>query len=712
MSVMLLSTSTKNLQYLQGVGPQLARLFEAKNIISIEDLLNFSPRTYEDRRNLTTFKELEVGMRQTSKGIISSVRIIPLRKRSLKILECLVTDESSSISLKWFHFKPDSMKKMLTPGRAIVFSGEVQEYRNRKHIVHPDFEIEDATNHNSLHFGRIIPIYSITEGLYQKTIRKIIKNALNVSLSKLEDPLPQSILQKYKLISLKDAYQEIHFPHSSSDFEKTILGYGEGRRRLVFDDFFFFELGLALRKFKIKNSKAVKLKVTHSFLDAFSKDIPFELTTCQKKAIVDILDDVSSGKPMNRLLQGDVGSGKTLVAIAATLLALHNNIQTAIMAPTEILAEQHFKSFQSFLSLFDKKLSLSVRLLTSSLPQTEKTLIKKEIQQNIATVLIGTHAVLCENVQFSKLGLMIIDEQHRFGVHQRLVLKEKSYIPHTLVMTATPIPRTLALTAYGELDVSVMKEMPKGRKAIKTKLLHEEQKPKLYQFILKQLEAKRQIYCVYPLIEESETLDLKDATQGAEKLNKIFQRFKVTLLHGKMKAEEKNAIMQDFKNNKIHILVSTTVVEVGVDVPNATIMVIEHAERFGLSQLHQLRGRVGRSDLQSYCFLLVDKKVFVKDSWAALERLKTMEKTIDGFEIAQADLRIRGEGEILGTKQAGFLNFRFASLVKDQRVLGVARKEAFQLVLKDPTLSHPENKKLKEHFEKKWSHKFSMMEGN
>src|SRR3989344_3640258 len=588
------------IQYVKGVGPRLALLLTRKSVVTIFDALNFLPRTYEDRRRFTSIVELIPGAKQTSLGVIHSVRVIPLRNRKLRILECLVTDSTASLHLKWFRFHEKTMLSILKPGMSIIFSGEVQEFRFRKQVLHPDFEIySDEEKKDFLHFGRIVPIYSETEGLYQKTIRKILKHVVDSYVSRVVDPLPETMKTKYGLMVLAEAYKQIHFPDEKAEIQTLLSGESLARKRLVFDEFFYLELGLALKKSKIKKKQSEAFTIDEGFIEKFAATLPFQLTQAQNRATSEIFTDLKKTSPMNRLVQGDVGSGKTVVAMAAALAAYQNGFQVAVMAPTEILAQQHFFNFKQILSSFDKadsKISHSLRLLVSALKDKEKKAVYREIEQGIAKVIIGTHALIQEDVHFSKLGLVIIDEQHRFGVEQRMILTQKGKEPHVLVMTATPIPRTLALTAYGELDFSIIDEMPSGRKPIQTKIIVEGKKTEVFSLMNRELKLGRQVYYIYPLIEESEKSDLKDATEGAKQLAGVFSSYKVALLHGKMKQEEKDKIMAEFKSNKIKILVSTTVVEVGVDVPNASVMVVEHAERFGLSQLHQLRGRVGRGE--------------------------------------------------------------------------------------------------------------------
>src|SRR3989338_8817995 len=437
------------IQYVKGVGPRLASLLTRKNVVTIFDALNFLPRTYEDRRRFTPIVELIPGAKQTSLGVIHSVRVIPLRNRKLRILECLVTDSTASLHLKWFRFHEKTMLSILQPGMSIIFSGEVQEFRFRKQVLHPDFEIySDEERKDFLHFGRVVPIYSETEGLYQKTIRKILKHVVDSYVVHVVDPLPEALKKKYELINLQEAYRHIHFPDESVEIQTLLSGENSARKRLVFDEFFYLELGLALKKSKMKKRQSEALSIADDFLKKFSQKLPFQLTAAQHRVMEDIFLDLKKDSPMNRLIQGDVGSGKTIVAMAAALAAYQNGFQVAIMAPTEILAQQHFFNFKEILSRFDKadsKISHSLRLLVSALKGKEKKAVYREIEQGIAKVIIGTHALIQEDVHFSKLGLVIIDEQHRFGVEQRMILTQKGKEPHVLVMTATPIPRTLAL---------------------------------------------------------------------------------------------------------------------------------------------------------------------------------------------------------------------------------------------------------------------------
>ena len=698
---MPLNSLDTSLQYIKGVGPRLAELFRKKDIYSIEDALYFLPRTYEDRQHFKPLKDLIVGQRETSFGVIQRLAFVPMRSGRGKIFELVISDDSGWIVAKWFHYNAQYMMTKFKIGMHVVFTGEIKLFKYQKEITHPDIEIIEDMKKDSLHFGRIVPVYSETEGLFQKTIRRIVKNVLDQSLSLIEDPLPEDIRKRHALWDLKTSLREIHFPTHADSLPALFSGNHPARRRLVFDEFFFLELGLLLKRSHVTKEKTQSFPTSQSLKPKLLTSLPFQLTQSQITALAQIEQDLSHPHPMNRLLQGDVGSGKTLVALLSALSVIEQGHQVALMVPTEILAEQHTKTLQELLS----PLAINLGLLKSDMKKSEKEKLIFDIQSGSITLVIGTHALIQSDIAFKNLGLVIIDEQHRFGVEQRLLLKKKGHNPHMLVMTATPIPRTLALTVYGDLDVSVMTELPAGRKPVKTKVLREPQRLKLYEFMKKEFLKGRQAYVVYPLIEESEKVDLKDATQMAQHLKKIFKEFRVELLHGRMDGSEKNKIMLEFKKGHIHALVSTTVIEVGIDVPNSTIMVVEHAERFGLSQLHQLRGRIGRGSENSFCFLMAH----YMSSEEAQERLKAMEEFQSGFKIAEIDLKIRGPGEFLGTRQSGLPGFRVANLITDQTWLMEARKEAEFIIEQDPYLSLPQYLPLKEALKSRWQNKINLM---
>jgi ATP-dependent DNA helicase RecG len=601
------------------------------------------------------------------------------------------------------------MKGRFRKDMRLILSGEVRLYQFQKEIHHPELEIleeEPETREgtggqsrleDSLHFGRIVPIYSETEGLYQRQrlIRRILKNVVDLFADKAFSGIPDEVCRRQKLIPLSAAFRRAHFPDPEDDIALLNEGKSPAHRRLIFDEFFFLELGLALRRSGTLLEKGIAFPISHRYTNQLRSLLPFALTPAQERVLTEIELDMRQPHPMNRLLQGDVGSGKTIVALMAGLMAIEGGYQVAIMAPTEILAEQHFLGIHPLV----EALGLRTCLLTSSLKKSPKEALYKEIRGGEIHISIGTHALIQEGVEFNNLGLAIIDEQHKFGVIQRATLKKKGYNPDVLVMTATPIPRTLSMTIYGDLDVSVIDQLPPGRGTLTTRVFNERERFRVYRILRDEISQGKQAYVVYPLVEESERLDLKDATQMAQHLQKdIFPEFRVGLIHGRMKSEEKETIMADFKAKRIHILVSTIVIEVGIDVPNASVMVIEHAERFGLSQLHQLRGRVGRGKDPSQCLLIAQ----YRRTDDADRRLRVMEQTTDGFKISEEDLAIRGPGELLGTQQSGLPDFRVGNFLRDMTLLGEARKEAFAMISGDSSLSRPEHLFMRETLKERW----------
>jgi ATP-dependent DNA helicase RecG len=687
-------------QYLKGVGPKMAARFAAKKIATVEDLLFFLPRTYEDRREIKKINRLEAEKVQSAVGTVISSQYRHYGRK--KILETVVSDGTANLTAKWFKGQMSYLLGIFKKGTKVIFTGEVRPDYGGKAMIHPDYEILDEKDEeNLLNFKRIVPIYSETEGLHQKYFRKVMNFALENYSRYVASPIPYNICEKRNLLNIHEALLSVHFPGNNEDVEKFISSRSEAHRRLIYDEFFFFQLGMSVKKSGRILDKGISFKVTGKILEKFYSILPFELTAAQKRVIDEIQKDMSVDTAMNRLLQGDVGSGKTIVSMAAMIIACENFYQAAIMAPTEILAKQHFETISSWA----EKIGLKVVLLTGSMTNSARSEILRQIQNGEANIIIGTHALIQENVDFHKLGMVVIDEQHRFGVMQRATLRAKGINADVLVMTATPIPRTLAMTVYGDLDVSVIDEMPPGKKPVHTVVLSESKRDKVYQTISAELAKGHQAFIVYPLVEESETLDLKDATNMSKHLQKdIFPNHSVGLIHGKMKEKEKDEVMREFLENKIQILVSTTVIEVGLDVPRASLMVIEHAARFGLSQLHQLRGRVGRRDIPSSCILLTDFKC----SADARKRLKVMEKTTDGFIIAEEDLAIRGPGDFLGTRQSGLPDFRIASIIRDARILNDAKEDAFQLAERDPFLEKPEHIILKETLLWKWRGKLDL----
>ena len=666
---------TTDITYIKGVGPVVAQKFNKLGIYTAYDLLTYYPKNHINYASRTLIKKLKEGQNVTLFGIITGIKSFTT-KSNLGVLKVLISDESGSISLNYFYAKAskyllERYKSQFPIGAGIMVSGKTK-YDNFSASItleRPDYQLisGDFEETDNLNLGRIVPIYGLTENLSVKTLRRAIFNTINEFKPEIEEILPEYLTKKYNFMSKADAISQIHFPDTEDNIEKA-------RYRLVYEELFLFQLKFALmRKKTEEGTKSVKIKVhKKGLVNKFIENLPFELTNAQKKATKEILSDLNSKKPMQRLLQGDVGSGKTVVACIMLLAAIENGFQGALMAPTEILARQHYENFVKWLSPYN----INVGLFIGS----NKTKLRKKIETDLINgqihIAIGTHALVQEGITFNNLGAIVIDEQHRFGVKQRSMLQAKGNMPQVLTMSATPIPRTLSLTVHGDLDLSIIDEMPLGRKPVKTELLQANSRKKAYSLIKHEISEGHQAYIVFPLIEESETLSAKAATIEAQKLQKdVFPEYKIGLLHGKLKTDEKEQVMNDFKNRVYDILVSTTVVEVGVDVKNATVMMIENAERFGLPQLHQLRGRVGRSELQSYCFLISSNR-----NKETLNRLSIMEQTNNGFVIAEKDLELRGPGEVMGIRQSGLPDFSIADIAKDTQILEQARKDAFELV--------------------------------
>jgi ATP-dependent DNA helicase RecG len=695
-------------QYVKGVGPVLSAKLAHMGILTAGDLLAVTPMRYLDRRRMLAISELSAGRDRTVSGKIVRAGVAFMGRRLKRIYEIIIDDGTGKASLKFFHFRQPYFEEKFKPGTTLIVSGDVSEYKNRPQFIHPEIETIGEGDKDE-YTGRIIPVYPLTEGLYQKTMRKIIRAAWDKFNQHIKPVFPEYFAEKYNLSDPWSCLQEMHFPSSDLDPELLTIGRSQAHRTLIFDEFFFIELGLALRRRNHAQKPGISFKRDDAGHRRLVDSLPFELTNAQKRSIDEIFADMDRPLPMNRLLQGDVGSGKTVVALAAAWRAISSGHQAAIMAPTEILAEQHYQTINRFAS----PLGIRHGLLTSSIKGQGRDELLNGLKDGSLNLIVGTHALIQEGVAFKKLGFVVVDEQHRFGVLQRAAIREKGspqdkgggLWPDILIMTATPIPRTLAMTLYGDLDLSVIDEMPKGRKPVITKLYEEGARQKLYQGIMHELKKGRQAYVVYPLIEESEKVDLKNATNMSMELARVFEpEFSVMLLHGRMKGEEKERIMGDFKAGRIGVLVATSVVEVGVDVPNASVMVIEHAERFGLSQLHQLRGRVGRSEHQSYCILMAD----YRRSEDAKRRLGVMTETTDGFKIAEEDLNIRGPGEFLGTRQSGLPPFRIANIVRDSRILAQARQAAFDLIAKDTQLAMPEHLRIRDVLLTRWEGRLSL----
>jgi len=682
------------LQYIKGIGPKRAEILSQKGINTQSDLVEFFPRRYVDHSNIVPLNQLQPDQDVTVIGKIEATGIRRLRKQ---VYYLVISDGKGLLEAVWFnsiHFFKDLFKI----GEWISLSGKIQFYRGYQ-LTHPDYDrLGDSEIGELLNTGKIISLYPGSEDFKKArinsgTFRKIFSTFFLDKKKSLPDPFPVELLRKYQFAERRVALKDIHLPSSQPVLEKAL-------ERFKYEEFFYLQLMFALQKTHNTNKpNGIAFKKKSALVNRLFKSLSFEMTSAQKRVVHEIREDMRKAEPMNRLLQGDVGSGKTLVAIMAMLVALDNGYQAAIMAPTEILAEQHYFNISKMLSSFD----VNVNLLTGKTTKSQRKKINDQLKTKEPQILIGTQALIQDSVGFEKLGMVVIDEQHRFGVMQRGALIFKGLNVDILVMTATPIPRTLALTAYGNLDVSVLDELPANRIPIATAWRFDNSADKIYHFVRERVQTGEQVYIVYPLVEESEKMDLKAATEGFKLLTLgPFKDMKVGLLHGRMKATEKEKIMNLFLRNKINILVTTTVIEVGVDVANATIMIIEHAERFGLSQLHQLRGRVGRSDKKSYCILKTSHNI----GEIAQQRMKIMIETNDGFIIAEKDLELRGWGDFFGTKQSGMPDFKLANPIRDRAILEKARRDAFGIVQSDPQLRLPEHSGL--HYELKTKFKQRM----
>ena len=671
---------TTPLTYVKGIGPARAAMLQAKGLVTVEDLLAYVPFRYEDRSNMKTVAQLAPGEMATVIAQVRAVKVSGFRRRTLGLFEARFSDASRATLVgKWFH--GGYLANVFSEGMRVALYGKVEfdSYAGELTMLHPEFEIlsgEDDDAESSLHVGRVVPIYEAVAKLTTRVLRAFTHRVL-AELTPEEDCLPEHIRRPLKLPDRWTAIRDTHFPPPDSDLRLLNAFRSPAQFRLIFEEFFWLECGVALKRSKARTLPGIAFELNHRVREKIKAMLPFKPTGAQKRVLGEIAGDMKEARPMNRLLQGDVGCGKTIVAAEAAVIAIENGYQVAVLAPTEILATQHGLYFKQILS----KLGYVTALLTGSFSSREKTQLKKLVAEGLVHVVIGTHALLEKDVEFQRLGLAIIDEQHRFGVLQRLGLVRKGLHPDVLVMTATPIPRTLAMTLYGDLDVSVIDELPPGRKPILTKHYTADGVEQAYSFLKSQIDQGRQAYVVYPVIEESETQAMKAAEKMYQHLSReVFPALTVGLMHGRLGADEKEAAMQRFKEGHIQILVSTTVIEVGVDVPNATVMLVEQAERFGLAQLHQLRGRVGRGAAQSYCILVTEK---MND--AARERIRTLVDSTDGFYISEMDLKLRGPGEFFGTKQAGLPSLRVANILRDAEILEVARREAVDFIARPPS---------------------------
>jgi ATP-dependent DNA helicase RecG len=679
------------LQFVKGVGPRRAKQLERKGLATVADALFYLPLRHEDRTRFTPLRELRVGETATCSGVVTGVSAPPPGRPRIPVV-LLLRDESGYGTATVFG-RP-WVARAVSRSQRIIVHGRGTRFHDKVTLQVQEWETVDAVDDEPIHGGALVPVYSTTEGLPQQALRSLMWRLVEAHASDVEETLPEALRARRRLVPLAEAVRGAHFPSSEAERAAAV-------RRLVFDDFVLLQLGLAILRSRTTRAQGIAMRPKGTLAARLRAGLPFSLTVAQERVWEEIRGDMGAPYPMHRLLQGDVGSGKTIVAALAVCAAVEAGYQAAVMAPTEILAEQHHATFRRLL----EPLGVRVTLLSSGLKGRERTARREALAAGEIGCVIGTHALVQDPVTFKRLGLAVVDEQHRFGVHQRARLRGKGERPDVLVMTATPIPRTLALTLYGDLDVSVLDELPPGRKPVVTVARTESRRAQIYDFLRAQVAEGRQVYVVYPLVEESEAVDLKAATDMARRLQReVFPALTVGLLHGRLSSDDKDAIMRRFKAGEIHVLVATTVIEVGIDVPNASVMLIEHAERFGLSQLHQLRGRVGRGPWKSYCVLLTAGR----PSEDAGRRVAAMVETNDGFKIAEVDLQLRGPGEFFGTRQSGLPEFRAADLLRDVAVLEEARRDAQAIVAADPELRDPAHRALREALLTRWRGKLDL----
>jgi ATP-dependent DNA helicase RecG len=679
------------LQYVKGVGPQRARQLERLGLATVRDALNHFPRDYQDRREFVSFHKLPLGESGVVQGTVFGVA--SPRRGSRAPVQVTFRDQSGYFTALWFG--RGFLAQVFKRDQRVVLYGKKTFAKDRRVVLEsPDFEIIEEEELPSIHMGRLVPVYALTEGVFQRGLRALLYRIVEAHAEEAPDILPEELRRGRDLLPVAHAYRSVHFPERLDDVEAA-------RRRFAFEDFLVLQVGLALRRRRQARDHGRPLAPPGALVARLRRELPFTLTPAQERVWSEIQSDLARPVPMNRLLQGDVGSGKTIVAVMALLTAVEAGCQAVLMAPTEILAEQHVRTLRGLV----EPLGLSVAWLSAGQRARERQIALDALRQGSAAIGVGTHALIQDAVELQRLGLAVVDEQHRFGVLQRASLRGKGEHPHVLVMTATPIPRTLALTLYGDLDVSVLDQLPPGRTPIRTDWRREPARDRVYEFVRGELRAGRQAYVVCPLIEETEASDLKAATEMAERLESgPFRDFRVGLIHGRLTFDAKDAVMRAFKGREIDLLVATTVIEVGIDVPNASVMLVEHAERFGLAQLHQLRGRVGRGAARSHCILLANDPM----SDEAKQRLDAMVRTQDGFRLAEVDLEIRGPGEFFGTRQSGLPEFRTAGLVTHARLLEEARQDAARLVAHDPGLRLPEHRALREALIARWRERLEL----